>query len=197
MPVANNPTTARVALRVQRDVRDFINTFHFKRLDNAVLTAADLIVIANMVAAWWLNNYRVQMPTSIVGQDVTVTKQDPSDPLQYTAYLASAGTNGSAILPADATAAISWRTGLAGRKHRGRFYAFSLYPNGVNGNDTMIGALIAAFTAVGQALLNQAATAGLKAVIFHSVDNTVTDVTSIIVDQLVDSMRTRLAGRGI
>lgn len=197
MASPNNPRTARVALRVQRDVRDFINTFHFARSDDGVLTSADLVSIANLVANWWLNNYRVSQPSQIIGQDVTVTKQDPSDPLQYVAYLASAGTAGSAILPADATAAVSWRTGLAGRKFRGRFYVYSLGTGAANSNDTLVGGTIAAFTAVGQALLTQAATAGLKAVVFHKADDTYTPITSIIVDQLIDAMRNRLAGRGI
>lgn len=197
MATPNNPTTARVALRVQRDVRDFINTFHVTRADDGVITAADLVNIADAVALWWLNSYRTVLPSAIVGQDVTVTKQDPSDPLQYVAYLASAGTAGSGITPADVTAAVSWRSGLAGRKYRGRFYTFAIPPGVVNVNDTLTGGEIANLTAVGQYLLTTLTTAALKLIVFHRATNTKTNITSVIVDQLVDSMRTRLAGRGV
>lgn len=196
MPPPNNPAVAKVALHVQRDTRSFINTFHVSKAGGGVLSAADLPNIANVFADWWLNSYRLGIPLQVVGQDITVTKLDPSDPLQYVAYIAAAGGGGSSPLPADATAAISWRTGLAGRKYRGRFYDFSLPNATVNTNDTLISGTIAGLTAVGQYLLTHLLTAGFKAVVFHRSDNTATDIVSVIVDQLVDSMRNRLAGRG-
>ena len=193
----NNPSVARVALRVQRDTRDFINTFHVRRGDAAALSAADLVAIGGVFADWWLNSYRLAVPNNIVGQDITVTKLDPSDPLQNTTFIAAPGTGGATAYPADVTAAVSWRTGLAGRKYRGRFYDFSIVQGNANQNDTMVGTLISALTAVGQYLLNHYTSAALKGVVFHRPTDTYTDISTVIVDQLVDSMRNRLAGRGI
>lgn len=197
MPVPNNNKTARVALRVSRDTRDFINTFHMARTDNAVLTAADLTNMGGVVADWWLNSYRTAVPAAVVGQDIVATKQDPGDPQQITTYIAAPGSRAGTILPADVTAAVSWRTGLAGRKQRGRFYDFGMAQGDNNSNDSMTGGYIALLTSAGQYLLNHLATAGLKLIIFHRSTDTYTDVVGLIVDQLIDSMRRRLAGRGI
>jgi len=196
MAVPNNPRVARAALRTARDTRDFINTFHLARTDDGILNKADLDAIGLMLADWWLNAYRQQVPNGIVGQDITVTKLDPADPQQSTAFIAAAGTAGATAYPADVTAAVSWRTGLAGRKYRGRFYDFGILSGNANQNDTMVGGLIAGLTAMAQYLLTHAVTAGYKLVIFHRSDNTKTDVTAVVVDQLIDSMRNRLAGRG-
>jgi hypothetical protein len=119
MPPPNNPATARVALAVTRDTREFINTFHMMRGDGVELSSGDLVSMANVVADWWLNSYRTVVPNNVVGLSVTVTKQDPTDPLQYTAFLAAPGTGVATDYPAVLSAAVSWRTGLAGRKFRG------------------------------------------------------------------------------
>lgn len=197
MAAPNNPSTARVALRAARDTRDFINTFHVARTDNAALSAADLANIGSMFADWWLNSYRSAFTNALVGQDITTTKQDPSDPLQNITYIAAPGTRAGTILPGDVTAAVSWRTGLAGRKYRGRFYDFGMAFGDANSNDTMTGGYIAILEAIGQYLLNHAVTAALKLIVFHRLTNTYTDINTVVTDQLVDSMRRRLAGRGM
>jgi hypothetical protein len=198
MPPPNNPATGRVALTVDRDTRKYINTLHLARTDNATITAADLLNMANVVADWWQNSYRHAVKLQIVGEQVVATKQDPSDPLQTTVYINGPGDYASGgIQPGDVTAAVSWRTGLAGRKYRGRFYDFGVPSDASNTNDTMTGVYLALLTSVGQYLLNHLATAGLKAIVFHRSDNSYTSITSLIVDQLIDSMRNRLAGRGI
>lgn len=198
MVAPNAPGTARVALIVQRDSRKFINVLHMARSDGADLTSADLTNMANTVADWWLNSYRATCTPAIVGDSIIASKQDPADPLQETVYIASAGTLvGGTLDPADVTGAISWRTGLAGRKYRGRMYHFQ--PNGgyINANDTFQGVLLSSFTSLGNYLLSHAATAGLQAIVFHRADNTYTKIVTVIMDQLVDSMRRRLQGRGI
>jgi hypothetical protein len=154
--------------------------------------------MANVVADWWLNSYRHSCSTAIVGESVVATKQDPSDPQQVTLYIAAPGDQAGATAdPGDVSAAISWRTGLAGRKYRGRFYHFQ--PNGgaINLNDTFTGGALALLSSVGQYLLNHMATAVLKEIVFHRATNTYTPITETIVDQLVDSQRRRLASRGI
>jgi hypothetical protein len=198
MPPPNNPSTARVALAVTRDTREYINTLHLARVDNAVLGSGDLSNMANVVADWWQNSYKTVVRPNIVGLQVVATKQDPADPLQATVYINAPGSWGTGtVLPGDVSAAVSWRTGLAGRKYRGRFFDFGVPSDAANINDSMTGAYIAALTAIAQYLLNHLLSANLKLVIFHKSDNTYTAVLGLIVDQLIDSMRRRLAGRGI
>lgn len=194
----NNPAVAKVALNVDRDTRRYINTFHLRRTDGAVLVAADLTAMGSVVADWWLNSYRHVCKSNIVGNSIVVTKLDPANPLQDTTYIAAPGDwGGGTTTPGDVSAAVSWRTGLAGRKYRGRFYDFNVPAEEINTNDTMTGGYLAFLSAAGSYFLTHLATAALKAVIFHRADDTSTDITSVIVDQLVDSMRNRLASRGI
>lgn len=198
MPAPNNPATARVALAVIRDVRKFINTFHVARSDNAELSDSDLVAINNVFADWWLNSYRHACTNVIVGESVVSTKQDPTDPIQETAFLAAPGDYaGANPTPGDVTAAVSWRTGLAGRKYRGRFYDFEVPDNAFNNSDIISGAYILLLSSIANYLLAHLATAALKLVIFHREDNTYTAVTGDVVDQLLDGMRTRLQGRGV
>src|SRR5690349_18142051 len=121
MAPPNNPRTARVALEATRDSRTFVNTFHVARLDEAILSASDIANIANAVASWWDNNYRHNIVSGLSGLQVVATKQDPADPIQVTVPLTSGSDGSGGIDPADVTGAVSWRTGLAGRKFRGRY----------------------------------------------------------------------------
>jgi len=195
---ANNPRTARVVLFVTRDTRTFLNVIHMARQDGATLNAADVLSMANVVADWWQNSYRHSCPSAIVGLQVIATKQDPSDPIQSTVYINGPRDQAAATPdPADVTGAVSFRTGLAGRKYRGRFFHFAPNAGQINLNDTFQGGLLSLFTAVGNYLLTNAATAALQVIIFHGATNTYNAVNQVIVDQLVDSMRNRLAGRGM
>jgi hypothetical protein len=197
MPPPNNPHTARVALNVLRDTRHFQNTFHVARTDDAVLNVADLGNINAAVKAWFDALYRTAFKATIVGQNVISTKQDPSDPQQASLNITTVGNYGTGTdEPADVTAAVSWRTGLAGRKFRGRFYDFEVPSDAHTTADVMTGSYISTLASVAQGLLAQLASAGFKLVIFHKADNTYTAVIGFIVDQLLDSMRKRLAGRG-
>lgn len=198
MPVPNNPATARVALRVDRDTRKFLNIIHMAKVGGGTLSAADVLNMANVVADWWQTSYRTACKATIVGEDVVATKQDPGDPLQATVYINAPGSySGGGNEPGNVTSAVSWRTGLAGRKFRGRFYDFNVPPEATNLNDTMTGVYLALLTSVGQYLINHAITAGVTPIIFHRADSSYTAITQVIVDQLLDSMRRRLAGRGI
>jgi hypothetical protein len=168
------------------------------RSDNAVLGVADLANINAVFADWWLNSYRNAVKNVIVGESITATKLDPAAPIQDVLAIAAPGAYASGNpLPADVSAAISWRTGLAGRKFRGRMFDYGVPSDAANVNDTMTGSYITNLTTVGNYLLTHLATAGLKAVIFHRTGNTYTPIVGLVVDQLIDSMRNRLAGRGI
>lgn len=194
----DNPTVARAVLNVQRDTRAFANVLHLRRFDGAVLNLADLQTMATTLETWWTTDYRASVVPNVTSENVTVTKLDPDDPIQWTDTFAQPGTAPTPEAePGNVTAAFSWRTGLAGRKHRGRSYHVGVDGDQINTNDTFTGGYLAILTAVAAQLLSRLTIAGLSLVIFHRIDNTFTTVTSVVVDQLVDSMRTRLAGRGV
>lgn len=198
MPPPNNPSAARVALEVDRDTRKFVNTFHVARTDDAALSLTDLTNIANVFANWWANNYRSVNRPEITGDNVVATKLDPAAPLQVTVGAIGAGTHTTgSISPGNVSLAVSWRTNLAGRKFRGRFYDFSIPDDVRTTDDKVNGAYSTVLLNIAAALLNQLATAGLKAVIYHRATDTYTTIAGVVIEALIDSMRNRLAARGI
>lgn len=193
----NNPSVARVVLNVVRDTRHFVNTFHATRLDEAELNAADLESIGNVFADWWNNTYNQRCMPNIVGQSVVVTKLDPSDPLQDESILVTGGSYGAGTIePADATLSVSWRTGLAGRKHRGRFYIFSLSSAYTTSLDTITGGEASLLLGAANDLIVRMAAASKQLVVFHRSDDTFTPIVSALVETNIDSQRKRLPGRG-
>ena len=177
MPIPNNPRVARTVLTVARDTRKFQNVIHLTRSDAAVLTAADLTNMANLVSGWWSNSYRQTCNGLIVGETVVATKLDPADPQQVVVFNSAPGSgSGGDVEPGNVSASISFRSGLAGRKHRGRFYHFMPDGTFINANDSFQGTLVAAFSAVGNYLLQQAALAALNVVVFHRSTDTYTNL---------------------
>jgi hypothetical protein len=183
-------------MTVDRDTRKFVNTFHVARVDAGILDAADILNIANIFVDWWASSYKNAVTNQIAGDNVVVTKQDPSDPQQITLPLVGSGTFSGAVYPADVTAAVSWRTGLAGRKYRGRFYDFGVPDSQGTSQDTIQGGYQIILQNIAAYLLTHLVTGGYAGIVYHRADDTSTAITSIVVDLLLDSMRNRLAGRG-
>lgn len=198
MPAPNNPATARVALAVTRDQRRLINTFHAATDDGSPIVASDLTTLTDLFADWWDEVYRLRCQNLISGFSVTATKQDPADPLQETVALTTNGSStATGVTPASATAAVSWRTGLAGRKYRGRYYHFNMPLANLTTADTIIGAFVADLGAVALSLITRYIGTGLLPVVFHRSTNTYTQILASVVENLLDSQRRRLANRGI
>jgi len=173
-----------------------LNVFHMATAGETVLTSTDLLNMANVVADFWQNSYRQSCSPSQVGEQVVATKLDPSDPLQATVYINGPGTQAVGPEPAGTTVAVSFRSGLAGRKYRGRFYTLSTPTNNVTALDGIVGSWQATLTSVAQYLLNHAVTAAVKMVIFHRASDTFTPIIGTVVEGLLDSQRRRLAERG-
>lgn len=198
MPVPDNPSVARVVLNCQRDTRKFVNVFHMMRGDDAVLNITDLETMTAVIADWWTDAYRTTVIDIVVSESAVATKLDPDDPIQDQNFFSAAGSVASpAVRPGNVSAVMSWRTGLAGRKHRGRSYHVGIDGDQILSTDNLVGFYLAQLTAAATDLLTKLTIEGLKAVVFHRVDDTTTDIVGVVVDQLVDSMRTRLAGRGV
>lgn len=100
----------------------------------------------------------------------------------------------NATLPVNCSMLIQKRTGLAGRKYRGRMF----YPTIGTGEEqvTPAGYLEAASVTAYQAMFNALLTAwdtiGLDLVILHSGVESPTPVTSLVVQPLLATQRTRM-----
>jgi len=193
----DNPAVARLAMLSAKDTRKMVNTFHMTRGDGASLVVADLQNMANVLKAWWDGSYKAQVQGLNFLYEVTARKQDHADPLAYDlSFTNDFGTNTGTELPANCTIGVSWRTGLAGRKQRGRFYAVGVPEEDVGAGDAITSAAQAAFSVVAQDLITRVATAGLRLVIYHRATGLYNVITTAIIDALLDSQRRRLPGRG-
>lgn len=196
MPSPDNPRVAKVAMLFRRDTRTFVNTFHVRAA--ADLTASDLVNIAGIFVSWWNTAYNAYSSNAVSLYQVQVRKYDPDDPLAFDLNVSppSAGTQAAAADTGATTQTASWRTGFAGRKHRGRFYAVGLPESLVNSDDSVTSPQTATLAAAASQLLSDLLAVSLQLVVFHKVDNTTTTILSAIVENLVDSQRKRLANRG-
>jgi len=196
MPAPNNPRVARVAMLFQRDTRTFVNTFHVVK--PTAMTAADLINIAGIFSSWWNASYRGYSSNAVALKQIQVRKYDPADPLAYDLDV-SPPSAGSQVANPDTgatTQTASWRTGLAGRKYRGRFYAVGLPEVATNSDDSVISTETAQLSNAALSLIASVIAASFQLAVFHKSDNTFTQIATVIVENLIDSQRRRLANRG-
>lgn len=196
MAVPNNPLVVRVILQYARDTRQFENVLHFWK--STAWTLAEMEVLAEDLRIWWNAAGKSPICDAVALTAILVRKLDPGNPLAFDYPISPPVPGGSvgAELPGNVTSTMSWRTGLAGRKHRGRSYLPGYVEVGVADDDRLTSAQVASIASNwSELLLSTVITIG-SLVVFHVADNTVTSVISYIVENIVDSQRRRLPGRG-
>jgi hypothetical protein len=188
-----------LVLRYFRDSRIFENVYHVSKLLGGVISGVDIDNAVDAAIAWWNATGKGLFPGSIQLADVTATKLDPADPIQLVVPVGVAGTLAQTILPANVTLAVGNRTGLAGRKFRGRTYIPGIGSSWINVLDdvTSVGlaTIVTGLSALDAFLTGE--TPALTEVIFHRATNTHTNVQSHTADVALDSQRRRLPERGI
>jgi hypothetical protein len=201
MPLPDAPNIARVSLVVRKDTRTMINTFHVNHGASA-WNAADMLTLATAFRDWWVNTYRSQVVTLCALTQVQVRKYDPLDPLAVDLALPvpAAGLQPTPSAASHATCSVSWRTGLAGRKYRGRFYAMGCTEAQIDDLDLFTSSYVVNMGAIAQALITAINVGVQELVVFHrtpvGIDPTWTKILSVVVENIVDSQRRRLPGRG-
>lgn len=196
MPIPNNPKVVKVAFVFSRDNRTFINTFHVADPDG--WDAASMHTLAVDMAGWWTLHYAGDMPAGVSLQQIQVRLLDPSNPLaeDYTTGLPVAGGTVAAMEAANVTSTLSWRTGLAGRKYRGRTYVPSIAETQTTQDDKLTGAMSTALSIIANAFITAVTSGNRVPVVFHAATNTFTQIVSYVIENILDSQRRRLPNRG-
>lgn len=205
MPVVpDNPEVCRVVMKYHRDTREFQNVFHVRLVGGWVFS--DMVALAGSFKDWWNTSYKTTQTADIALFEVQVRLLDPSAPLAVDLPVSPAipGSNGVTTESGNVTETISWRTGLAGRAYRGRTYVPTMREDMVNEDDSVKSAQVAGLASVANALAADILPALAKLVIFHTpiagdpkpLDNTANDVLFAIIENIIDSQRRRLPGRG-
>lgn len=196
MAIPDNPMVMKVAMIFRRDTRIFVNTFHVAQ--GTVVTLANMMTVAQAFEDWWDDHYKTLASSTVSLYQIQVRKYDPDDPLAFDHDVSPpiAGLNGAAPDTGASTATLSWRSGLAGRKNRGRDYVVGLTEGAINNDDTLASGTVTLMGSIGTALLAAMSALARSLVVFHKLDNTFTNIISVVIDHIVDSMRSRLPGRG-
>lgn len=205
MPKAppNNPLVVKVSLIMARDQRETVNTFHVQR--NSGWTEAQMLDLANAVKAWFQVWYAFSLTSNIVLNNIQVRLLDPTNPLGVDLALVPpiVGQRVIPAAPANVTLSLSERTGKAGRAYRGRMFAAAIADQDRDQTDVITSTAVTRWSGVIDHLIQDIITYGAQMVIFHTphllphpLDNTFTPVIGFVIENILDSMRRRLPGRG-
>lgn len=201
------PLTARVAMLFRQNGQRVENVYHV--LYTATPTDADLGTACDVFKDWWDTNVKAgaSEQLSLIEVDATNIEDEGGNTVILTEGLPIAGTNAGEPMPNNVTVAIKWTTGFGGRSKRGRTYHLGLVRTELQDNDpnlledTMVDALTDQYNQLIEDVATN--TAGQLAVCsyrFNNAPRTSAVVTPILaaslVDNVVDSQRRRLPGRG-
>lgn len=172
----------------------------------APVTTADLTSAANAGITWWNTYLKALSGPQLALSGATATDQttETSPVVHVPVSPPTPGTNAAECLPANAAAVISWRTANRGRSGRGRMYVPGLTEGGNSNGINIAPTTQAAIATAAANLASFFAPALLTHVIISRFHNKLPrasglsqPVVSNVVDDLWDSQRRRLGGRGI
>lgn len=195
MAPPNNPMVAKLAMVYSRGNEEAVNTFHLTNEPPTVLTIADLQNMANAIYAWWTGFVKPITQPEWTLSVIEARKLDPGNPLAYDRLVNETGTaSAGAPEPASLTFAMGERTGLAGRKYRGRIFPPAPSSFQMADPDRFTSLYISSWISAAANLLSSLFTANFRVVIFHRLTNLFTTVLTSVIRNVVDSQKDRILG---
>lgn len=194
----------RAELRFTLMDEQIMNTLWFHK-DSGEVASADCQTIGDQLASWWFSNMRPLLTVNLTLREVYVrgAERVSGNPEYTSTYsLPVSGTVNAESMPGNVSLCVSFRTGLTGRSYRGRNYISGMHDGVVSGNqfqvsfvnnvvnayENLIGDIPVGFTWV---------VASFQTNGVPNIPGIIHPVQSILAtDTNVDSMRSRLAGRG-
>lgn len=204
------PNTAQFELVQVLDGQRIENTLY--AVKTAPWTAAELETECDALASWWTTNMApiISDQVTLVTVEGTSMESNTAPVGANTTGTPSVGLQGTPV-PNNCALAVSFRTALRGRSFRGRNFVAGLAEADVNRSHvdaTLVGQIQDAYNVLLDTFTDAIDTAGWCVVSrFSGVDGSghpiprttgiATRVTSaIVVDDVIDSQRRRLPGRG-
>ncbi len=197
------PNAVSVEMRFTQDGQLVENTFGVITTDGD--NPSTRLAIATAFYNWWAAEMQTLVSSTVLLREVYVT--DITDEAGgTTAFIPSVTTGGANVnppLPNGTTLAVSARTNARGRSYRGRSYFIGLTENVVDHNrvtPAAVEAIQAAYNTLGPDYLEVNGTLGVISRYANKNPRSVGVITPItgwvITDDVVDSQRRRLPGRG-
>jgi len=197
------PNVAQISLRYTRDFQQLENTLYFLR--DAPVDLAGLEALGLAVQGWWITTHRAQVSNSVSYREIfarDLTVQSGLERQFITDPPLSGAVSGDAV-PSNVSLAVSFRTGFAGRSFRGRNYIPPINEGQITAN-RVLPAVQANWVTIYEELLTTAPSDWTWVVLSRYANNAprpeavATPVIGVqVVDDIVDSQRRRLPGRGI
>lgn len=191
-----NVNVCRVTIFGSRDTRQIINTFHAS--NSLGWNLGTMATLATDVQSWINTQYKTLVPPQVQWYLISVRLYDPSLPLAYDLSISPpiVGSRPGTAEAGNVTSTLSLRTGLAGRRYRGRMYVAAISETDLLATDLLTSAYVVLAATVTQALLTAINTGTRSVCIFHKLSNTFTNVIGYAIENIADSQRRRLPGRG-
>jgi hypothetical protein len=174
-----------------------VNTFHYSA-DGAGKVFGpdqDSIVIQANHAIDQLKSFYQVLTVAFVRGDWTigsvVTEHQTGQPVKYVAATPQTETGASGVaVPEQLAGCISWRTGLAGRSHRGRSYMGPLTQDALTA-DRMNSGWAGAVNSAAATLISAPSSSDLVLCVYSEVLDQTTAITQGTTTDLVRTMRSR------
>jgi hypothetical protein len=204
MPFVPVPNCALLELRGTLDGQRVENTLWFSKTSPMLET--ELLALCSDVGLWWKTSIAPALSHDLTIHEIQATDQstasgaiavlDPSP--------AIVGESPDKSLPNNCAFCVSIKSGLRGRKHRGRNFVMGI-PESVVTNSHASASFVNAIHNGYQALLTATSTSGFQWVVVsrfsgpppHTIGSSVPVVGAAVFDDVIDSQRRRLPGRGV
>lgn len=208
MPFIPVNNAAKAALHFQSFGQQCVNTLWF--IKDGGWNETDLNDLCVALNSWVIAELLplASNDTTFSGTSAVDMSAEGQEGVEVPVSPAEEGGNIVAGLPNNVTAAVKFLTGFTGRSNHGRNYFVGLGENQAVGNtlsDSAQSAILAAYDELGTYLVGLAAS-HVVASLYSGVDSegkpiprvagVVKTVTQYAMDNLLDSMRRRLTGRG-
>jgi hypothetical protein len=199
IPVVN---TLKVEMRYTLFGQQCENVFYVDRGEQAVQIAID--ALGPVLVSWWDANMKAHTSRDVSLNSIKITDMSAADgpTLLYTSGLPLAGTYAGDALPSNVSLAVKLNSSYRGRNSTGRQFLVGIY-NGIQEGNLVGAGGVALIKAAYEVLLDDLTTSGFLLEVVSFVLSKVfrttglkSPVASISVDNVLDSQRRRLTGRG-
>jgi len=196
MPAIVIPNAIRAAMKYLQHDQERVNVLHFIKPGGGI-TLADLEQIASFLDDWHANYLSAAQQNQLTLDQIQVTDISVPNGEQITLDLPvpRPGQLTNTPAPGNVTNTMSFRTNKTGRRYRGRIYLPGLADNDTNDDDTVSSSqLLRLSVAAGQLFIGVPGT--MELAVASRVGLFVTQVATIVLENILDSQRRRLPGRG-
>lgn len=172
----------------------------------STITRQMLEDVAVAVWDWWENTYAGVLCSSVLLTEVVTTDMGEQNGEQFTYApdTTTTGTFGGAPLPNEVSLCISLRTGVRGRSARGRYYQLCVGEEGRGSTNTVSTTYASASVAAGQALITALNDLAPLTIVSYNANGGPRPggpvyfevIQAVLVDNVLDSMRSRKPGVG-